>query len=194
MAITSNNTVIQQFKLISGGVLCAALVAGCSPPVDIDPKAHCPRPMEKPIVISKEELRSKVVFTQSETIKENGKIVVYNDYLLVNEPNIGIHIYDNIQPELPQPLGLLKVPGNIDFFVRDNIIHATSYIDLVQIDISDLDNVREVGRSEDIFSANLFHHGWYPKHQYNIDSRESVVVGIEFYTEPKEGCDEEMEE
>ena len=145
-----NNTVVQHAKFIGVGVLCFYL-AGCSPPIIND----CPSPTEVPIVVSKEEVRSQVRFTQSQSIQENGKIVVYNDYLLINEPNIGIHIFDNIQPELPQPLGLLLVPGNTDFFVRDDIIHATSYTDLVQVDMSDLGNVHEVSRSEDIFSSNL---------------------------------------
>ena len=188
MTVFTKNTRVQYVKFIGIGILCSYL-SGCAPPEYLE-GPYCPGPVDKPIVASKEELRMQVQFMESQTIQKNGKIVVYNDYLLINEPNIGIHIFDNIQPELPQPLGLIKVPGNTDFFVRDDIVHATSYIDLVQIDMSDLDNIHEVSRSEDIFTSDSYRYGWFSLAQFYVDTKKFVVVGIEQHTVPKEGCGE----
>ncbi len=185
-----NNTVVQHAKLIGIGILCSYLT-GCAPPEYLEQGPYCPGPIDKPVVVSKADLRTQVQFVQSEPIKENGKIVVYNDYLLINEPGVGIHLFDNIQPETPQALGLLMVPGNTDFFVRDNIIHATSYTDLVQVDMSDLENIHEVSRSEDIFASDPYRYGWFSIGQFYVDTKISVVVGVEQYTVPKEGCGEE---
>jgi len=39
-----------------------------------------------------------------------------------------------------------------DLAVKDNVLYADSYIDLVILDISDLSDIVEIGRIEDVFS------------------------------------------
>ena len=42
------------------------------------------------------------------------------------------------------------MPGNVDMAVK-GMLYADSYVDLLAVDISDMDNIREVKRIEDAF-------------------------------------------
>lgn len=84
-------------------------------------------------------------------IESSGKIYVYGNYLLINEPQEGIHIVDNTDPAQPRNIAFLDIPGNVDMAVNSNILYADSYIDLVAFDISDIRNVRLVERVEEVF-------------------------------------------
>lgn len=105
----------------------------------------------KPVFISKEELRKAIQFQSPQEINQSGKIYFINDHLLINEPNEGIHIINNENPETPQNLGFIKIPGNFDLAAVDGYLYVDSYIDLVVLDISDLTNPIEVKRFNDIF-------------------------------------------
>ena len=80
-----------------------------------------------------------------------GKIYFYQDYILVNEKYEGIHIIDNSDPSNPQSTNFICIPGNIDIAVKDDILYADSYTDLIAIDISDIGNIQIVKRFEDVF-------------------------------------------
>ncbi len=102
-----------------------------------------------PVHISFSELRKSVVSESPREVTQPGKIYVYGDYLLVNEWLEGIHIFDNSNPASPQKIGFVQVPGNIDMAIKNDILYADSYIDLVALDISNPANVVEVARIED---------------------------------------------
>ena len=104
-----------------------------------------------PIYITYEELRVSVQVETSKDLEKPGKIYFYNDYLFINEYLDGIHIIDNSDPASPQNLGFIKIPGNVDIAIKDNILYADSYVDLLALDISDLNNISEVNRIQDIF-------------------------------------------
>jgi len=104
-----------------------------------------------PIYITYDELRSSVQSETSRNLENPGKIYFYNDYLFINEYLKGIHIYDNSDPSSPQNLGFINIPGNVDIAIKDDILYADSFVDLVAIDISDLNSISEVNRLEDIF-------------------------------------------
>lgn len=84
-------------------------------------------------------------------INAAGKIYVYGDYLLINEPKEGIHIIDNSNPASPRNLNFIKIPGNVDLAVNSNILYADSHIDLLAFDISDVHDVKLVERVENVF-------------------------------------------
>ena len=91
--------------------------------------------------------RSEVKWQTAKPIKQNGKIVAYQHFLFIIEPNEGIHVYDNADNSAPVALGFLSIPGNSDLIVKDNILYADSYTDLVKIGIED-GNAVEIGRIE----------------------------------------------
>jgi hypothetical protein len=105
----------------------------------------------EPIYIAPEELRQPIQSEPARLLEEPGKIYVYQDYLFINEKDKGIHVYDNSQPEAPQPVRFINIPGNRDMAVQNGILYADNYVDLVAINVSDPANPQHAGRTESVF-------------------------------------------
>lgn len=106
----------------------------------------------EPTYLTYEDLRSSVKSTGvAEEIEQPGKIYFYQYYLFINEYQKGVHVIDNSDPSYPQFITFINIPGNVDISVMDDILYADSYIDLVVIDISDINNITEIYRIEDAF-------------------------------------------
>ena len=58
-------------------------------------------------------------------------------------------------PADPENMGFIEIPGNVDIAIKNNTLYADSYVDLVAIDISDIENPEEVNRVEDVFPYTL---------------------------------------
>ncbi len=104
-----------------------------------------------PVYMTYEELREAVRYTAPLNLKNTGKIYFKDGYIFVNEELKGIHIIDNQNPSDPQNIGFIEIPGNVDIAIKNNILYADSYIDLVAIDISDVNNPVEIKRLKDVF-------------------------------------------
>lgn len=103
-------------------------------------------------VMSVETMRALPVgVTKPIQSKKTGKIYIYNDLLFINEPNRGIHIYNNVNPSAPVNLAFLQIPGNVDLAISNNILYADSYVDLLAFDISTISNIKQVKRLNDVF-------------------------------------------
>jgi hypothetical protein len=132
--------------------------------------------LNNPVYLSYDELREAVNDTLPINLEHPGKIYIKGNYLFVNEVRKGIHVVDNSNPESPVVLRFIDIPGNIDLAVKDNILYADSYVDLVTLDISDLSDIKEIGRIEDVFSYSL------PPYETQqrlgeVDQSQGVVVG-----------------
>lgn len=106
-----------------------------------------------PVFVKPEILRQKIVAGSTKELVTTGKIYVYGDYLLINEPDLGIHIVDNKNPAKPEFISFVKIPGNSDLAVRNGFLYADSYIDLVVLDLKNPQNIREVYRVENAFPS-----------------------------------------
>jgi hypothetical protein len=141
--------------------------------------------LNTPVYLSYDELREAVSDTLPLNLEHPGKIYIKGDLLFVNEVRKGIHVIDNSDPSDPRILKFIEIPGNIDLAVKDNILYADSYIDLVVLDISDLSDIKEVERIEDVFSYSI------PPYESQqriaeIDQSRGVVVGWKTETVTKE--------
>lgn len=103
-----------------------------------------------PIYLSYEDLRSSVKPAAARSLDKPGKIYFKDNYIFVVEDRKGIHIIDLSNPASPQNKGFIEVPGCVDIAIKQSILYADSYVDLVAIDLSDLNNIKEVGRLEDV--------------------------------------------
>ena len=102
-----------------------------------------------------EAFRSSVDITAPAQIKESGKIYVYNNLVLVGDVGSGIHIIDNSNPINPQKVAFIKIKANKDMEVKGDYLYADSLMDLVVFDLSDIQNISEVARLEDVFPAYI---------------------------------------
>lgn len=129
-------------------------------------------------MISVEAMRALPVgVSKAIEAKKTGKIYIYNDYLLINEPYEGIHIYNNANPSSPVNVAFLKIPGNVDLAVRNNILYADSFIDLLAFDISNMSSIKQVKRLNDVFKQ-VYSTGVQKYLYYTIDT----VVKKQKYT------------
>ncbi len=118
-----------------------------------------------PVEIPLADLRKPVTSGSARAVAEPGKLYVRDRYLFIVEIKKGIHIFDNSNPASPRAISFLTIPGTVDLAVRDNILYADSYLDLVAIDISNPASVREVGRVE-----TGFKNGQIGRTSWNYDS------------------------
>ncbi|WP_143828757.1 LVIVD repeat-containing protein [Dyadobacter fermentans] len=105
------------------------------------------------------ELRTMVKAESPRALEQPGKMYVKGKYLYVNEIKKGIHIIDNGNPASPKFVTFINIPGNGDIAVRDNILYADSFSDLVSLDITDPAAPKEVGRVKNVFKNGLFDGG-----------------------------------
>jgi len=131
----------------------------------------------EPVYLSYKELRSPVISSSPESLQKPGKIYVKNQLIFINEYLKGIHVIDNTDPTNPVPLVFIDIPGNVDMAVRNNILYADSYVDLVALDISDPHHIMETGRAKDVFPYIMPPtDGKYAVDNSNVDQTKGVIL------------------
>jgi hypothetical protein len=137
-----------------------------------------------PVYMTYGELRSAFNVKGAEEIHQPGKIYFKDDYIFVNEYQKGIHVVDNADPSNPQIVSFIEIPGNVDMAIKGDKLYADSYIDLLTIDISDINNITEVDRDTSVFPYII------PEYEVGmlggIDQRKGIVTGYQMTekTEP----------
>ncbi|MBP7821961.1 MAG: hypothetical protein KA010_03495 [Saprospiraceae bacterium] len=130
-----------------------------------------------PIYIDKSELKN-IKNLPSRTIENSGTIFLKDTIFFLLEINKGIHVFNTSIPSNSTPLTFINIPAASDFTVHGDKIYASCWRDLVTIDFSDLFNVKEVAREENVFEPTLF------PQRYNgyfecVDERRGVVINWE---------------
>ncbi len=103
-----------------------------------------------PVWMQPEELRT-ITLEEPQPMATSGKIYTYLNYLFVNEPHLGIHLYDNTNPANPVPLKFLSIPGNVDLAVRNHMLYADNGPDLLTFSLADPGNPDLIHREEGVF-------------------------------------------
>ncbi len=131
-----------------------------------------------PVYLSYVDLRAAVKMTSARELNNPGKIYFKDNFIFINEKMAGVHVFDVSDPKNPQNKGFIKIPGNIDIAIKDNILYADSYVDLVAIDVSSFAAIKEVGRVEKVFPYTLpTYDTKYPLAK--LDETKGVVTGWE---------------
>jgi hypothetical protein len=133
--------------------------------------------VNEPIYLSYADLRSSFHVKSADEIIQPGKIYYKDHFIYVNEYQKGIHVIDNTNPSDPQNLKFIEIPGNVDLAIKDSILYADSYVDLLAIDISNLNDIKEVTRIENAFPYMI------PDYTVgvvgNVDSQKGIVTGYQ---------------
>ena len=69
-----------------------------------------------------------------------GKMIIYQNYVFINEPMEGVHIVDNSNPSNPTQISFLSIPGNLDLSIIDDHLYVDMFSSLAVFDISDITN------------------------------------------------------
>ncbi len=139
-----------------------------------------PLASHKPVFMSWTDLRNAVKSLPPQAIKKKGKIYVKGNFLFINEPNKGIHIFDNSDPKSPKSISFINIPGNVDLAAKGSVLYADSFTDLVSINISNPENISILARNNDVFPYNPFQTAAGDVHYYKyIDKSNGVVIDWE---------------
>lgn len=101
-----------------------------------------------PILVDKEAIHPEIEVEGSRVLENPGKIYSYGKFIFINEQNEGVHVYDNSDVENPVQVAFYSLPGNRDIAIKDGILYANVYFDLVGFDIENIQNPTEVFREE----------------------------------------------
>ncbi len=108
-----------------------------------------------PIYMNLDAFRASVEITSPKTIIESGKIYSFNNLVLVNDIDKGIHIINNSNPENPVKIAFIKIVANKDMEIKENYLYADSLMDLLVFDLSDIENIHEVARLKNVFQSYI---------------------------------------
>lgn len=136
--------------------------------------------VNEPVFMPVSEFRSAVdVIPQPQPIEKQGKIVFYDGYLYISQPEKGIHVIDNRNPSNPRNIAFIELIGNADMHVRNGVLYADSYIDLVWFDISDPSKPVYKGRKEEVFPEAFppTENGYSIDYAKSMDRSNGIVVG-----------------
>ena len=126
----------------------------------------------EPVYLSYAALREAVRVAEPRELDDIGRLYLYEDLLLLNARNEGVHVIDNADPANPVPLAFVEIPGNTELAIRDGVLYADSYVDLVAIELASVEGeLQVVAREEDVFP-------W--------DPRQNVPDDASFRTPPDE--------
>jgi len=83
------------------------------------------------IIIDREVFENSIELLAPQSAETSGKIYVKDQFLLINEPNKGFHIYNNSNPSNPIKIKFLKVLGSSDISIKDQILMRHYEVKLV---------------------------------------------------------------
>ena len=94
---------------------------------------------------------SQIEFIKSQPSINQGNIVLYENYLFVNEKLKGLHVYDNSDQNNPLKIGFIRIPGNNTMTIDSGFLYADNSIHLLVIDIKDVVHPKYVSFIENHF-------------------------------------------
>ncbi len=134
----------------------------------------------EPVYIKWQDFRNSVKITAPQQIESQGKIYLKDNYLFINEPNKGIHIFNVSKKEKPIAVKFIKIYGNVDIAVKTNTLYADSYTDLLIFNITDPVNPIFIKRINDQFEYDPLQSAPQDAEIYDIDDSGSKGVIIKW--------------
>lgn len=112
-----------------------------------------------PVKESIAKVRASVKVVAPEPVHYTGKIYLMGSYILLNELNKGIHVFDNSNPTAPRQVSFLNIPGNVDMAVKGNVLYADCFRDLLAFDISNPASAVLKGKVDNLYDP-VYHYGF----------------------------------
>lgn len=111
-----------------------------------------------PVYETTSQLTARVSVSDAKDYAEAGKIITYENYILINRPNEGIHVVDNTDPSNPVNLTFINIPGSLDMAIIDDHLYTDMFSELVVFDISDISQpeIKEDFTVSEVFTYNPY--------------------------------------
>lgn len=174
---------LYKFLIAAAGVFFFFLfISGCK-------KSHLEAytyQIQTPILMEKSVYFGSINGNTSEPVTNGGRIYVTGNYIFVNDIEKGIHVIDNADPQHPEQVAFLNIPGNLGMVVKGNTLLADKYNDLLAIDISDIKHVKITDMVENFFMTRSIGVSFDSTHVIVGYLTRDTTVYIE--TEPRRAC------
>ena len=148
--------------------------------------------VNEPVYMTAEAFKNSVAVTDEQhAVSGGGKICFYDGYLYISESGSGIHIIDNRNPSNPHAIGFIKLLGNADLAIRNNLLYADAFTNLLWFDISNPAKPKMKGILENVFPEalppidNNFGYDYDEVHSAEAKSK-GVIVGWKLAKKTKE--------
>jgi hypothetical protein len=104
-------------------------------------------------VYGHEPVAKGIVYSSSpRPVINAGNIYAFRNYFFQVESGFGIHVFDSTNPASASRIGFITVKGCSELSIRNDKLYTNSYDDLVVLDFSDLNNVKEYSRLSGVFT------------------------------------------
>lgn len=107
-----------------------------------------------PKTINAEEFRGPIAAEGPRNLCRPGQIYYFRDLLYIQEKGEGLHVIDNSDPRSPAPIAFLPIEGVESLAIRNGILYANQYVDIVTFDVTDPTQPRFLKRTEDVFAPH----------------------------------------
>lgn len=97
-------------------------------------------------------IRNNVYVSSAKQTKSDGKIYVAENFLFYIAKEQGVHIFNNMNPSVPQNSVFINIEGVHDISVKGNYLFADNFFDLLVFDISNIQNITLVKTVENVIS------------------------------------------
>ncbi|MFO7868241.1 MAG: hypothetical protein R6U95_02960 [Bacteroidales bacterium] len=135
-----------------------------------------------PVIVERTTLENSIATISSQKVQNPGKIFVKDSLLFVIEQYYGVHIFDNSDPAHPKKMEFIRVLGCTDVAVKGQLMYASSGVDLVTINITDISNATEIAREKNVLSEIRSPYGIIDD-KYSKQNRPENTVIIAWKTE-----------
>ena len=79
-------------------------------------------------------------------LRKSGSIYLYKTYLLIVEPDSGVHVFDNKDTTIgPIPIGFIQIQGLQNLSIKNDVLYVQSHIGLLYIDVSKYPSIQVLG-------------------------------------------------
>lgn len=161
------NRIFYQKSLLSLLVLALFGLQGC---VTDQCNMNYTHAVYSPVYMDFGAFRSAVSLTSPQDLRNPGKIYIKGDILITNEVGKGVHIINNKNPENPQSMAFLNVPGNYDIGFNCDMMYLDSGPDLLVVDMTDPSNPQLINRLNDVLPTMASYRG------YHSDPTKGIVT------------------
>jgi len=85
----------------------------------------------KPIIMNRTAFENSIETLPVQAVQKSGKIYIFDQFMFVNDVNLGFHVYDYSNPTSPIAIKFLKIPGATDLAIRNSKLYINQAVDLV---------------------------------------------------------------
>lgn len=109
-----------------------------------------------------------------------GNIYVKDNLIFQADNGKGLHVIDNSNPAAAHRIGFITINGCSQISIKGTTLYSNSYDDLVVMDISDINNIKETGRIKGAFPEGRNFYTYIQPIEsgyYECPKYDSVVIG-----------------